>query len=61
MLNKISKIFDPIYLTGGCVRDKILGRTPKDFDFATPLSPEEIENLQNKVIADLNKKGYSLR
>ena len=25
------------------------------------LSPEEIENLQNKVIADLNKKGYNLR
>jgi putative nucleotidyltransferase with HDIG domain len=28
---------------GGCLRDELLGREPKDYDFSTPLSPDEIE------------------
>lgn len=32
-------------LVGGCVRDLLLGRTPKDFDIATDASPEEIRSL----------------
>ena len=27
---------------GGCVRDSLLGATPKDFDIATPLTPEAV-------------------
>ncbi|MFO1531083.1 MAG: polynucleotide adenylyltransferase PcnB [Kiritimatiellia bacterium] len=30
------------YLAGGCVRDLLLGRTPKDFDVATNARPEEV-------------------
>lgn len=30
---------------GGCVRDMLLGRTPKDFDIATNAMPDEVENL----------------
>ncbi len=30
------------YLVGGCVRDLLLGRTPKDWDVATDAVPEEI-------------------
>lgn len=30
------------YLVGGCVRDVLLGHTPKDFDVATNATPEEI-------------------
>jgi poly(A) polymerase len=30
------------YLVGGCVRDLLLGLTPKDFDVATSARPEEI-------------------
>ena len=30
------------YLVGGCVRDLLLGRRPKDFDVATSARPEEI-------------------
>ena len=30
---------------GGCVRDKLLGRTPKDFDIATSARPEEVLKL----------------
>ncbi len=31
------------YLVGGCVRDLLLGRTPKDFDVATDATPEEVK------------------
>ena len=33
------------YLVGGCVRDILLGETPKDFDVATNARPEEIRSL----------------
>ena len=33
------------YLVGGCVRDLLLGRTPKDFDVATSATPSEVRDL----------------
>ena len=33
------------YLVGGCVRDLLLGRTPKDFDVATAAHPRQIKRL----------------
>lgn len=33
------------YFVGGCVRDLILGRTPKDFDVATEAQPHELRYL----------------
>jgi len=33
------------YLVGGCVRDLLLGRKPKDFDCATSATPNEIKTL----------------
>ncbi len=33
------------YLVGGCVRDMLLGRKPKDFDIATSASPEQLQDL----------------
>ncbi len=33
------------YLVGGCVRDLLLGRAPKDFDIATDARPQEIKSL----------------
>ncbi|OGT47131.1 MAG: hypothetical protein A3E83_05085 [Gammaproteobacteria bacterium RIFCSPHIGHO2_12_FULL_41_20] len=33
------------YLVGGCVRDLLLGRHPKDFDIATDAHPEQIRAL----------------
>lgn len=33
------------YLVGGCVRDLLLGRTPKDFDIATSATPRQIKKL----------------
>jgi len=33
------------YLVGGCVRDLLLGRTPKDWDVTTNARPEEIQEI----------------
>jgi poly(A) polymerase len=33
------------YLVGGCVRDLLLGRRPKDFDVATSARPEQVREL----------------
>jgi poly(A) polymerase len=33
------------HLVGGCVRDLLLNRTPKDFDIATSALPEEVRKL----------------
>ncbi len=35
---------------GGCVRDELLGREPKDYDVATDAYPEEVEELFPKTI-----------
>ena len=33
------------YFVGGCVRDLLIGRRPKDFDVATDATPQEIKRL----------------
>lgn len=33
------------YWAGGCVRDQLLGRTPKDYDVATNAVPEQVRTL----------------
>lgn len=33
------------YLVGGCIRDLLLGKHPKDFDIATNADPEQIKQL----------------
>ena len=33
------------YWAGGCVRDQLLGRTPKDYDVVTSARPEEIRRV----------------
>ena len=33
------------YFAGGCVRDLLLGITPKDFDVATAATPDEVQRL----------------
>lgn len=36
---------------GGCVRDTLLGRSPKDFDVATSARPDQVEALFPKTLA----------
>ena len=33
------------YLAGGCVRDRLLGRTPKDYDIATDATPRDTQGI----------------
>jgi len=39
------------WLVGGCVRDLLLGREPKDWDIATDALPDRIEALFPKTLA----------
>jgi poly(A) polymerase len=36
---------------GGCVRDRLLGLTPKDYDVATSARPEEVRQLFRRTVA----------
>src|SRR5260370_30304154 len=36
---------------GGCVRDELLGLTPKDYDIATAARPEEVQRLFRRTVA----------
>src|SRR3954466_7189242 len=36
---------------GGCVRDELLGLTPKDYDVATDARPEEVRALFRRTVA----------
>jgi len=38
------------YFAGGCVRDKLRGVEPKDFDIATSAGPKEVQNIFTKTI-----------
>ena len=38
------------YFAGGCVRDRLLGITPKDYDITTNARPEQIEALFEKTL-----------
>jgi len=39
------------YLAGGCVRDLLLGREPKDYDVATSATPDTVLNLFPRTFA----------
>ena len=58
------------YVVGGCVRDSILKKNPKDWDITTKAKPEEVIKLFDKVILTglkhgtvtviINKEGYEI-
>lgn len=35
----------PAYLVGGCVRDMLMGRNPKDYDVTTRATPDQVQRL----------------
>jgi poly(A) polymerase len=39
------------YLAGGCVRDRLLGREPLDYDVATSAPPETVQHLFRRTVA----------
>jgi tRNA nucleotidyltransferase (CCA-adding enzyme) len=40
---EVEKVIGEVYMVGGSVRDVIMGICPQDYDFCTPLCPDEIE------------------
>ncbi len=45
VISRLSRSGYEAYLVGGCVRDLLLGRKPKDFDVATAAHPRQIKRL----------------
>ena len=45
VVRRLAKAGFKAYLVGGCVRDILVGRRPKDFDVATSATPNEIRNV----------------
>jgi poly(A) polymerase len=45
VLYQLKKAGFEAYLVGGCVRDLLLGREPKDFDVVTNANPEQIRRV----------------
>ena len=51
----IDDVISPVYLVGGSVRDKLLGVKPKDFDYCTPLLPDEVE----QIVKSAGKRAFT--
>lgn len=50
VLQKLKEAGHSAYLVGGCVRDLLLKKQPKDFDISTSAKPEEIKRLFKNCI-----------
>ena len=51
VVRELRKLGHVAYLAGGCVRDLILQRTPKDYDVATSALAEQVEAAFRKTVA----------
>ncbi len=45
VVRRLKRYGHTAYLVGGCVRDLLLGRTPKDFDIGTTARPRQVKHL----------------
>lgn len=45
IMNIINNCNHSVYVVGGCVRDSLLGITPKDWDIATSMKPDEVMHV----------------
>jgi tRNA nucleotidyltransferase (CCA-adding enzyme) len=56
IIRQVSEMLESneVYLVGGSVRDILLGKTPKDYDFCTSLDPDTIEERVKKA----GRKAY---
>ncbi|MCB1316860.1 MAG: polynucleotide adenylyltransferase PcnB, partial [Leptospiraceae bacterium] len=45
VINRLNRHGHRSYLVGGCVRDMLLGRRPKDFDVVTSATPTQIRKI----------------
>jgi tRNA nucleotidyltransferase/poly(A) polymerase len=47
---------DEVYLVGGSVRDIVLGKEAKDYDFTTPMLPDDVE----AAIKNAGRRAYNI-
>jgi tRNA nucleotidyltransferase (CCA-adding enzyme) len=57
VLKKLEKFGYEAYFVGGCVRDKLLGKKPADYDITTNALPEEIQRIFPRTIPTGIKHG----
>ncbi|OPZ90212.1 MAG: CCA-adding enzyme [Firmicutes bacterium ADurb.Bin419] len=57
IIKKLNDNNHKAYVVGGCVRDSILNRQPKDWDVSTSATPEEVKILFDKTIDTGIKHG----
>jgi tRNA nucleotidyltransferase/poly(A) polymerase len=70
IIEKLQKAGHESYLVGGCVRDILLGKKPKDFDIATQATPHQVKALIHRsfiigrrfriVVAKRNERNLSI-
>ena len=49
IIDKLNKASFEAYLVGGCVRDMLMGKPPKDWDITTSATPEEVKSIFDKT------------
>ncbi len=47
IIHRLNRFGHKSYLVGGCIRDMLLDRKPKDFDVVTTATPNQIKNVFN--------------
>jgi len=57
LVESVNAIISPAYLVGGAVRDHVMGLEPKDYDFCTPVRPDEIEQRVKAAGRHVNPIG----
>ena len=50
IIHRLQKEGYDAYAVGGCVRDTLLGREPKDWDITTSARPEAVKSLFSHTI-----------
>jgi poly(A) polymerase len=50
IVNKLQENGFIAVFAGGCVRDRLLNKQPKDFDIATTATPDEVESIFERTI-----------
>ncbi|GHU75319.1 polynucleotide adenylyltransferase [Clostridia bacterium] len=57
VMQKLDTAGYEVFAVGGCVRDALLGKTPKDFDLTTSATPEEIKRVFPRTVDTGIKHG----
>ncbi|MFC1726483.1 CCA tRNA nucleotidyltransferase [candidate division KSB1 bacterium] len=60
ILEKLREAGFKAYFAGGCVRDMVMGKIPKDYDIASSAKPEEVKKLFKRTIDIGAKFGVTI-